>query len=100
MFKINFIYKTSFEKANRSSVNGYRGPGFSEGLRILRKVREELGRYGVKCDIELRKTYTDQTKTYKTNLLGLESGCDKQFPIDPVKHQNPHRIISHGAAIV
>jgi len=41
--KINFIYKTSFEKANRSSVNGYRGPGFSEGLRILRKVREEIG---------------------------------------------------------
>ncbi len=41
--KINFIYKTSFEKANRTSVNGYSGPGFDEGMRILRKIKEEVG---------------------------------------------------------
>lgn len=40
---INFIYKTSFEKANRTSVAGYRGPGFEEGLKILQKVRTEVG---------------------------------------------------------
>lgn len=40
---INFIYKTSFEKANRSSVSGYRGPGIADGLRILRKIKEEVG---------------------------------------------------------
>lgn len=40
---INFIFKTSFEKANRTSVNGFRGIGFSESLKILAKVRTEIG---------------------------------------------------------
>lgn len=40
---IPFIYKSSFDKANRSSHNSYRGPGLEEGLRILQKVKDELG---------------------------------------------------------
>jgi 2-dehydro-3-deoxyphosphooctonate aldolase (KDO 8-P synthase) len=40
---VPFIYKSSYDKANRSSLNGYRGPGLVEGLRILRKVRECVG---------------------------------------------------------
>jgi len=40
--KVGFIYKSSYDKANRSSVRSYRGPGLVEGLRILRKVRETL----------------------------------------------------------
>jgi 2-dehydro-3-deoxyphosphooctonate aldolase (KDO 8-P synthase) len=40
---VPFIYKSSYDKANRLSVNGYRGPGLVEGLRILRKVRERIG---------------------------------------------------------
>lgn len=40
---IPFIYKSSFDKANRSSSASYRGPGIAEGLRILAKVKEELG---------------------------------------------------------
>lgn len=39
---ILFIYKSSFDKANRSSHESYRGPGIEEGLRILEKVRREL----------------------------------------------------------
>ncbi len=35
-----FIFKASFDKANRSSVDSYRGPGLKEGLRILRSVRD------------------------------------------------------------
>jgi 2-dehydro-3-deoxyphosphooctonate aldolase (KDO 8-P synthase) len=35
-----FVFKASFDKANRSSVHSYRGPGLSEGLRILSKVRQ------------------------------------------------------------
>lgn len=35
-----FVFKASFDKANRSSVHSYRGPGLAEGLRILRAVRE------------------------------------------------------------
>jgi 2-dehydro-3-deoxyphosphooctonate aldolase (KDO 8-P synthase) len=40
--RVPFIYKSSYDKANRSSVNGYRGPGLVDGLRILRKVRDTL----------------------------------------------------------
>ena len=38
-----FIFKSSFDKANRSSLNGFRGGGMEEGLRILEKVRQEVG---------------------------------------------------------
>ena len=38
-----FIFKSSYDKANRSSDKSYRGPGMDEGLRILRKVREQVG---------------------------------------------------------
>src|ERR1044071_2132086 len=38
-----FIFKSSFDKANRSSDKSFRGPGMDEGLRILGKVRDELG---------------------------------------------------------
>ena len=41
--RVPFIYKSSYDKANRSSVDSYRGPGLVEGLRILRKVRETVG---------------------------------------------------------
>lgn len=40
---ISFIYKSSFDKANRSSINSFRGPGMEEGLRILQKVKDETG---------------------------------------------------------
>ena len=39
---IPFIFKASFDKANRSSHNSYRGPGMEEGLRILEKIRKDL----------------------------------------------------------
>jgi len=40
---IPFIYKSSFDKANRSSYQSYRGPGLEEGLRILARVKAEIG---------------------------------------------------------
>ena len=40
---ILFFFKSSFDKANRSSGTSFRGPGMDEGLRILAKVRSELG---------------------------------------------------------
>ncbi len=40
---IPFIYKSSFDKANRSSTSSYRGPGVEAGLRILQKVKDDIG---------------------------------------------------------
>jgi 2-dehydro-3-deoxyphosphooctonate aldolase (KDO 8-P synthase) len=39
---IPFVFKSSFDKANRSSGESYRGPGFDEGLRILAEVRRQI----------------------------------------------------------
>ncbi len=41
--EIPFIYKSSFDKANRSSSKSFRGPGLEEGLRILSEVRARIG---------------------------------------------------------
>ncbi len=41
--EISFIYKSSFDKANRSSSQSFRGPGLEQGLKILQKVKDEIG---------------------------------------------------------
>jgi len=41
--RVPFIYKSSYDKANRFSVHSYRGPGLKEGLRILARVKETTG---------------------------------------------------------
>lgn len=40
---IPFIYKSSFDKANRSSHQNYRGPGLEEGLKVLEKIKTQIG---------------------------------------------------------
>ena len=41
--EIPYVFKASFDKANRTSINSFRGPGLEEGLRILKKVKDEYG---------------------------------------------------------
>ena len=41
--EINYIFKGSFDKANRSSVTSFRGPGMEEGLKILQEIATQLG---------------------------------------------------------
>src|SRR6476646_5637778 len=40
---IPFIFKSSFDKANRTSASSFRGPGLEEGLRILAEVKSQIG---------------------------------------------------------
>lgn len=40
--KIPYIFKASYDKANRTSINSYRGPGAKEGLAILQRIKEKL----------------------------------------------------------
>jgi 2-dehydro-3-deoxyphosphooctonate aldolase (KDO 8-P synthase) len=41
--KIPFVFKASYDKANRTSIKSFRGPGADEGLSLLREVREKVG---------------------------------------------------------
>ncbi len=47
---IEFYFKASFDKANRTSIESYRGPGLEEGLKILQEVKKEFG-YKILTDI-------------------------------------------------
>ena len=40
---VSYIFKSSYDKANRTSINAHRGPGIEEGLRVLGRVRSEIG---------------------------------------------------------
>lgn len=40
---VRFVFKASYDKANRTSLGSYRGPGLQEGLRILKKIKEVVG---------------------------------------------------------
>ncbi len=42
-FAMPFVFKSSFDKANRSSIKGFRGPGLEAGLSILRRIKDDLG---------------------------------------------------------
>lgn len=53
-FKIPFIFKASFDKANRTSLESYRGPGIKDGLRILKKIKEQL-RVPILSDIHCKE---------------------------------------------
>ena len=55
---IGFIFKSSYDKANRSNINSYRGPGIDEGLKILAKIKKDLDipiLSDVHCKTELDK---------------------------------------------
>jgi 2-dehydro-3-deoxyphosphooctonate aldolase (KDO 8-P synthase) len=55
--KINIIYKSSFQKDNRSSLKYYKGPGLDKGVKILAKIKEQFG-FSLLTDIH----YPDQAK--------------------------------------
>jgi len=57
----SFIYKSSFDKANRTSVDSYRGPGLKEGLRILKKVKSEL-KVSILSDVHCRNEIKEASK--------------------------------------
>ncbi len=50
---IPFIFKASFDKANRSSINSYRGPGLQEGLKILKKLKDA---YSIPITTDIHET--------------------------------------------
>ncbi|MBI5124415.1 MAG: 3-deoxy-8-phosphooctulonate synthase, partial [Candidatus Omnitrophica bacterium] len=40
---VPFIFKSSYDKANRTSIKSFRGPGLKKGLKILKKIKDDLG---------------------------------------------------------
>jgi 2-dehydro-3-deoxyphosphooctonate aldolase (KDO 8-P synthase) len=101
---IFFIFKSSFDKANRSSDKSFRGPGMDEGLRILQKVREQVG-VPVLTDvhdipqIEPVSQAVDvlQTPAFlarQTDFIHAVASCGKPVNIKKAQFMAPHDMVN------
>jgi 2-dehydro-3-deoxyphosphooctonate aldolase (KDO 8-P synthase) len=80
-----YIFKSSFDKANRTSINSYRGPGLEKGLAVLKKVKDQLG-LPVLTDVHTEEQATEagkivdvlQIPAFLCRQTDLISGEDRQ----------------------
>jgi 2-dehydro-3-deoxyphosphooctonate aldolase (KDO 8-P synthase) len=63
--RVDFYFKSSFDKANRTSLDSFRGPGLDEGLKILQEVKEQFG----------YKLVTDVHESYQVQPAGEVVDC-------------------------
>ena len=72
---IPYIFKASFDKANRSSINSYRGPGLKQGMKILAKVRET---YNVPLITDVHEPYQAEAVAEVVDILQLPAFLSRQ----------------------
>lgn len=72
---INLIFKASFDKANRTSVNSFRGPGLEESLRILDNVRKK---FGVPVTTDIHESHQAKTVAEVCELLQIPAFLARQ----------------------
>jgi len=72
---IPYVFKASFDKANRSSIHSYRGPGVEEGMEILRAVKE---RFGVPVITDLHEPWQAQPVAEVADVLQLPAFLARQ----------------------
>lgn len=101
---INTLYKSSFDKANRTSGNSFRGPGIEEGLEILAEVRETVGLpvltdVHTPAQIELAANYVDMLQTpaflcRQTDLIEAAGACGIPVNIKKGQFLSPPEMIN------
>ncbi|WP_280160494.1 3-deoxy-8-phosphooctulonate synthase [Priestia megaterium] len=72
---IEFYFKSSFDKANRTSIHSYRGPGLEEGLRILQKVKDT---YDVKLVTDIHEPYQAEPAGEVVDILQIPAFLCRQ----------------------
>ena len=72
---LNYIFKASFDKANRTSIDSYRGPGLDEGLRILEKVKTE---FNLPLLTDIHETYQAQPVSEVVDILQIPAFLCRQ----------------------
>ncbi|PYM57884.1 MAG: hypothetical protein DMD77_10240 [Candidatus Rokuibacteriota bacterium] len=99
--RVPFIYKSSYDKANRFSVHSYRGPGLKEGLRILARVKETSGlpvlsdAHNVIDLLPEQRNITDKGGTMRLGLypvmLAEGSGASRAYGQGVIQERHRHR---------
>ena len=77
---VPFIFKASYDKANRTSIHSFRGPGLEEGLRILKKVKDEV-HVPILTDVH-------EAADVPTGRRSRRHPADPRLPLPP---DGPHR---------
>ena len=72
---INLIFKASFDKANRSSINSFRGPGLNEGLSILEKIKHK---YKVKTLTDIHESYQADITAEVVDVIQIPAFLSRQ----------------------
>lgn len=72
---IPFVFKSSFGKANRTSINSFRGPGLEEGLRILNKVKTELN---LKVTTDIHEPYQAEEVAKVVDIIQIPAFLCRQ----------------------
>ena len=70
-----FVFKASFDKANRTSINAYRGPGLEKGLEILAEVKE---RFGVPLITDIHEPYQAASAAKVVDILQIPAFLCRQ----------------------
>lgn len=72
---IDYYFKSSFDKANRSSIDSWRGPGLDEGLRILQKVKDT---FGLKLCTDFHEPYQAQPVAEVCDIIQIPAFLARQ----------------------
>ena len=72
---MDYYFKASFDKANRTSIDSYRGPGIEEGLRILNKVKET---YGLKIATDIHEPWQAEIVARTADLIQIPAFLCRQ----------------------
>ena len=73
--QLDYYFKASFDKANRTSMTSYRGPGIDEGLRILRKVKQQ---YGVKICTDIHEPWQAEPVAEVADIIQIPAFLCRQ----------------------
>ena len=73
--RFDFYFKASFDKANRTSLDSFRGPGLEEGLRLLQKVKDE---FGYKIVTDIHESHQVQTVAEVVDMLQIPAFLCRQ----------------------
>lgn len=74
-YDLDFYFKASFDKANRTSINSFRGPGLEEGLRILKNVKDT---YGLKIATDIHEPYQAEKVAEVCDLIQIPAFLCRQ----------------------
>ena len=72
---LDLYFKASFDKANRTSISSYRGPGIEEGLRILKKVKDT---YGLKICTDIHEAWQAELAAEVADILQIPAFLCRQ----------------------